>query len=98
MEVEIKVEQLKSLPLNVILEEVWPTGLCLMRDYQWIAFWEHEDEETAYTQNNDSFEDFIYRVIANEIENGQADSEGFNHVSIDFAIAEVDYLFKKTNQ
>lgn len=85
------LEQVKTVPINILLEKVWPCGLCLMRDCMWIAFWENEDEETAYTQDSDSFEDFIYRVIADQIENGDVDHEGFNHISIDFAIASVEY-------
>lgn len=84
------LERVKKIPLEELMENVWPIELCLMRDCNWIAFWEHE-EDTAYTQNGqEDFEGFVKRVIAKEIENEKPDEEGFMYLNVDFAIAEAE--------
>ena len=87
------LEQVKKVPVTVLLSEVWPGSLCLMRDDVWIAFWEHEDEETEYDQGYDeSFEDFIWRCVADILENEEPDKDGYTIYQVDFAIAQVKYL------
>jgi hypothetical protein len=82
-------EQLQQLPLETILSDVWPNTLCLMRDHNWIAFWDETPNETAYNQKfeGESFREFVCRVIADIIDNYEATNPIFETVVTDFALA-----------
>lgn len=87
------LQQVKTVPAHILLQEVWPNGLCLMRDDVWIAFWETDDENTEYCQEtNESFEHFIWRAMADIIENEKPGHDGFLVYAVDFAIAQVNYI------
>lgn len=87
------MDQVKKVPVHIILEHVWPNGLCLFRDNGWFAFWEGDTEGTEYDmETNESFEEFIWRAMANELFKEEPDEQGYCLYAVDFAIAQADFV------
>lgn len=87
------LDQVKTVPVNILLQEVWPNSLCLMRDDNWIAFWETDEENTEYCQEcNETFEEFVWRAMADILENEKPAKDGFLYHGVDFALAQANYI------
>jgi hypothetical protein len=82
-------KEVSELPIDMILQHVWPENVPLMRDSGLWACWPDDDplSDTLYDQGeNESFADFVYRAVADMLNKEHDAGNGWG-ITVDYAVA-----------